>query len=602
MVAKLMKSSRQQLLICHQLENITRAISCKPGIIKRLSWLLAILSPILCESALADWVCLCDHGPQSSSIKFAEQYFKANGESYWLLLLSNPDDQCECKQLDVDAEEISWLGLISPEKSARIDKRIILQGDHSEDGIRVSEIIADRPEKPFDLSNTLGVAQNLVDDFSIRSFGIEQRAAYTVENQRLKLQCRAGHKPAGILFDASNKKLSSNHKLELVVSYSSKQQFQLGMADDKRYNQGEPVIFSLPVAQESLTMEVPYAKLDMSQNIHWSLICPADDAEISISNFELLLSGNRRAVSNHDMWIWRAESWRQQGDRLFALLSKYNANRVFISVEMDESQGEVLHIKELHEFIAEANHRAIAVWAVEGDPHATLPKGREQFVRRAKILQQYNLNSTKDSRLAGVQYDIEPYLVKGWSLDQEKWFSAYVETLQQINRQLNAPIEIAIPFWWQFKSVNNEALLDAVAPYIDSVNVMDYRTDVELIRKFAQPVLEWGLQANKKISIALEAGPVADERRWHYRKHDSGSLLHLKQFSQPVLIVLGTEKNSEVADTFSLYHEGVLAGDVVSFQKDPARLIEMLPQLELLWSQWPSFAGISLHGYEHELF
>ena len=597
-----MKSRTQQLLRCHQLETMTLSTACRSGIIKTLSCLSVLLSLLLCKSVLADWLSLCDHKPQSTSIKFAEQYFKANGDSYWLLLLSKADDRCECKPLDVDTEEISWLGLISSEKSARIDKRVILQGERNGKKTRLSEIIADRPEQSFDLSNTLAVARNLVDDFSMRAFGVEQRAQYSVENHSLKLQCRAGQKPAGLLFDVDNKKLSSSHQLRLSVSYSSQQHFQLGMADDNHFIKGDPVIFPLPAATDALTMDIPYAKLDMSQTIHWSLICPADDAVISISNFELLLTGNREAKSSRDLWIWRAEAWRQQRDSLFALLSKYNAKRVFISVEMDESKAEILHAKELQAFITEAKYRAIAVWAVEGDPHATLPRGREQFVRRAKILQHYNLNSPKDSRLAGVQYDIEPYLVKGWSLDQEKWFIAYVETLRQIKQQLTAPLEIAVPFWWQFKSVHNAPLLDAVAPYIDSVNVMNYRTDVELIKKFAQPFLEWGLHANKQVSIALEAGPIPDERRWHFRKQQSGSLLHLKEFSQPVLILLDTEKNSSVADTFSLSHETVLAGDVVSFQKDPARLIELLPQLELLWSQWPSFAGISLHGYENELF
>ena len=582
--------------------NMTLSTACRSRITKILSCLLVLLVMHPGKPVLAGWLGLCNHKPQSSSIRFAEQYFKSNGESYWLLLLSKADDQCECKQLDVDADEISWLGLVSSGKSARIDKRVILQGERNGKKTRLSEIIADRPEQVFDLSNTLAVEQNLVDDFSIRSFGVEQRTQYSVENHRLKLQCRAGQKPAGLLFDVDNKKLSSSHKLRLSVSYSSQQHFQLGIADDNRFIKGDPVITLLPAATDVLTIDIPYAQLDMSQNIHWSLICPADDAEISIGNFELLLTGNREAKSSRDLWIWRAEAWRQRRDKLFALLNKYNAKRVFISVEMDEPKAEILHAKELQAFITEAKHRAIDVWAVEGDPHATLPGGQEQFVRRAKILQHYNLNSTEDGRLAGVQYDIEPYLVKGWSLDHEQWFIAYVETLRQIKQQLTAPLEIAVPFWWQFKSVNNAPLLDAVAPYIDSVNVMNYRTDVELIKKFAQPFLDWGLHANKQVSIALEAGPVPDERRWHFRKHHSGSLLHLKAFPQPVLILLDTEISSSVGDTFSLYQETVLAGDVVSFQKDPARLVELLPQLESLWSQWPSFAGISLHGYESELF
>ena len=45
----------------------------------------------------------------------------------------------------------------------------------------------------------------------------------------------------------------------------------------------------------------------------------------------------------------------------------------------------------------------------------------------------------------------------------------------------------------------------------------------------------------------------------------------------------------------------ILSGDVVSFQKNPEQLIELLPELELLWKQWPGFTGISLHGFEDEL-
>lgn len=551
---------------------------------------------------LADWLALCDQKPESSSIKFAERYFKADGGSYWLLLTSKADDQCNSRQLDVDAGDISWIGLISAEKSARISQRVILQGDHDGKAIRVTEIIADRPEKQSELSNTLVVERNLIDDFSIRPFGIEQRAQYTIENHRLKLQCRAGQKPAGILFDVNNKKLSSNHRLRLSVNYTSQKPFQLGMADDSRFDKGDPVIFTLPVDADTLTELVPYAKLDMSQNIHWSLICPADDAVIDISNFALRLTGDRSAVANRDLWIWREESWRQRRDRLLALLGKYKAKRVFISVAMDEAQGKISHANELLEFITEAGKRAIAVWAVEGDPHATLPRGQAQFVRRAKIFQQYNLDTTENGRLAGVQYDIEPYLVKGWSLDQDAWFVAYVETLRQLSRELNVPIEIAVPFWWQFKRVNDKALLDAVAPYIDSVNVMNYRTDIGQIKQLAQPFLEWGLQANKKVSIALEAGPIPDERRWHFRKQQRGRLLHLKNFAQPVLMLLDSEINSDLADSFGLFRETAFSGELVSFQKDPAGLIGLLPQLESLWSQWPSFAGIALHGYEDELF
>ena len=75
----------------------------------------------------------------------------------------------------------------------------------------------------------------------------------------------------------------------------------------------------------------------------------------------------------------------------------------------------------------------------------------------------------------------------------------------------------------------------------------------------------------------------------------------MKTLTKPVLLWLDTEEASDRAESFSLYRETVLKGDVVSFQQNPAALIELLPELESLWSQWPSFAGVSLHGFESEL-
>ena len=551
---------------------------------------------------MAAWLNLCEHKPATSGGMRVQQYFKANGKQFWFAITKQPDSRCEHKQLDLNIEDIRWTGLISREKSSRINKRIILQGTPKNTTIRISEIIADRPERSYALSDTLGIARNLLTDFTLSSFGHEERAGYTVNDRVIQLNCRSGKQPAGILLDAGNKKPGSNMKLKMSLSYSSQAPFQLGMADEDRFENGDPVVFVLPPADTIRTMDIPYNKIDITQNIKWSVICPQQDAIIRIDRFQLLPAYAADRNTGRDLWIWKPESWRNKADKLIVLLNKYNAKRVFISVEMDESKGSVLHTRELGKFIAMAGKHAIDVWAVEGDPHATLPDGQTQFANRAKILQQYNQLAAKQSRLSGVQYDIEPYLVNGWSLEQEQWFNAYLETIERIKRELNLPIEIAIPFWWQFKSVNNASLLDAVAPHIDSINVMNYRTDPALIKQFAQPFLEWGIEAEKQVSIALEAGPIPDEQRWHFRNNKPGSLWLVKDFSIPLLILLDKDMPSKVADTFMLYREGTLAGDVVSFQKDPDKLIELLPQLESLWRQWSSFAGVSLHGFEDELY
>ena len=569
--------------------------------IRRWTAVLLFIALIQPQVLQADWINLCQQRPDTGGIKIDKTYFKADGGRFWLAVTNRPVKDCESAQLGFTAGDIRWFGLIPADTSERIGQRIILQGNDDDEGLRVSEIIPDLPEQAFELRDTLGVARNLLAGFTVRSYGVEERATFALDGEGLHLNCRAGHKPAGILLDHGRKTIPPHHRLALKVSYSGQADFQLGIADQERFERGDPVTSTLPAAQNERTLALPYAKLKLSRPIHWSLQCPLDAASIGLHRFELVHSTQRDSGTQRDLWIWRPQAWQQQPGRVLSLLDKYQAKRVFISVPMDESKGHVLDTDQLRAFVAAARKRAIDVWAVEGDPHATLPRGQQQFTRRAQILQQYNEVSDKTSRLAGVQYDIEPYLVPGWSLEQKAWFKAYVQTLKQLRLHLEMPIEIVIPFWWQFKELNDEPLLDAVAPYIDSVNVMNYRTDIHLIKQFAQPFLEWGLDANRQVSIALEAGPIADESRWHYRKQKTGKLLHLKGLSYPLLILLNSEHSDREIGVFKQYRASALKGDVVSFQEDLDSLIKLLPEIESLWAQWPSFEGISLHGFEDEL-
>ncbi len=147
------------------------AITDMTGISRYLVPLLLLLALVQYKSVMADWLNICQHRPAIATASLAQQYFKANGESFWFLLSSEPVDQCEHKELDLAVEDIDWTELISTDTSSRINQRIILQGLHNNETIKIAEIIADRPEAAYALSDSLGIARNLLTDFSIRAFG-----------------------------------------------------------------------------------------------------------------------------------------------------------------------------------------------------------------------------------------------------------------------------------------------------------------------------------------------------------------------------------------------------------------------------------------------
>jgi hypothetical protein len=112
-----------------------------------------------------------------------------------------------------------------------------------------------------------------------------------------------------------------------------------------------------------------------------------------------------------------------------------------------------------------------------------------------------------------VQFDIEPYLIAGYSMSEDLWNDAYVATIQQLKDAAATRVELAVPFWWLNARVRGERVMDRLAASIDSVAVVDYRTDVESIERLARPWLEWGGGHRRQVRIALEAGSLPNEPR-----------------------------------------------------------------------------------------
>ncbi len=506
--------------------------------------------------------------------------------------------------VDLSAGEIHWLGLVPRSIAHRIQSRITLQGTPHLDGPQITEIIPDVSAPVYSLSRHVPVAQNLVPLISYRPFGVEERVSYRLGPEGLVVDCQAGHKPAGLLFELLRNKLSPGLNLQMQMAYQTDGSFSLGMADEARFSRGDPVLIPLPRQARQWRGGIPYKQLEAGQAVHWSLSCPQQAAMINVDAFSLQPQArNQPALTTNpdrDIWIWRPNAWQDKGKKLLAMLQRYGVNRVFVSVDTEETQGRIRHARQLEEFINQAGKKGIAVWVVEGDPHATQPAGQRRFVRRAQILQQYNTRVSANSRVSGVQYDIEPYLVNGWNLEPDAWLDAYVETLQKIRQTLDLELEIVIPFWWQFKAVGGQSWLDRIRPHIDSLNVMDYRTNPRLIKQFAQPFLDWGVRAQVPVSIALEAGTLPDETQWHFHKQKPGDLWLINALSTPILVWVKHAKHTELAKTFQQERTSRFDALAVSFQQDPQRLIELLPELEALWRHWPSFRSISLHGFEEQ--
>jgi len=555
-----------------------------------------------CSSAKADWVSVCQNSFKPAQAVVQKVYYKSNGEEFWLSLSQEKPVACDVAPISSVDKNFLWMGLLAKDVANALGDRPILHAIVENDHLKITEIIPQfqkKTKKPS-LLQIVPINVNALRDFEYRYFGVEERVSIQKKLNSLNIQCAPGEKPAGALLKIDNTKLPDFPLLKVLLKYRADAGMKLGISDQARFDKGDPIILGDLDAKMKLIgqhFSVP-AKISRDTQLHLSIVCPKQSSTLLIEDLRFQTAKKLQAVQGRGMWFWRPALWQQKSVELLKQAQKYKANRVFISIELDEESKEIIQKNQLVAFIGQAAENNIDVWVVEGDPRVVLPVDRARFVNRSQIFADFNMSQLDDLKLAGIQYDIEPYLVSGYALEVESWAQAYVDTISQLHEVANMPLEIVIPFWWNKQMLKNKSLLDHLVPYVESINIMNYRTSADLLERFAQPLLAWGERNKRRVSIALEVGPLAVEKQWRFNKASSGELWQIQVAEHDVLIYLDQAMFNPDLKVFKRVASRELSVDAVTFKAKYLELMHLLPNLEQSWENWSSFSGISLHGLD----
>jgi hypothetical protein len=331
--------------------------------------------------------------------------------------------------------------------------------------------------------------------------------------------------------------------------------------------------------------------LDRSSALSWSVLCPAAGGTLTLARLSLEApSPMRPGMRQRSAWAWQPALWHDRPTALLARLGQLGIDRVFVSEPMAGDRS-VADPKALAAFIRAAASHRVAVWAVEGDPHAVLPSEREKFRARAAALAAFNREQRAGARLSGVQFDIEPYLVPGYTLAPDRWIVAYLDTLAVLGAASAMPVEAAIPFWFPLDRWG-----EPLAGVVHSVALMDYRTRFDDIERYAAPALAWGTVYHRAVHIGLEFGSLGSEERLLFRRAPQGQLWRVTLGGREALVLLNAAAENPSDATYAQVSRRDVAEDGLSFRGRETALGELLPALDRVFAPWPSYAGIALHG------
>jgi hypothetical protein len=549
----------------------------------------------------AERLYLCPQDAAPARAPYAAPFADAVGEDgarlRWLVDAQPERPGCTGIALPPGAR-VETLFPLAPDE--QVERTILLHGRVRDGRFAVSEHLlpSSRPGAPG--RGAMPLRTNLLEGMQLRVFGVEERVRASLDGGSLTVDCGEGSHAAGVLL--SGPWFLPRARLRLAASYAGGAGFSLQAADGAHAaRESALALGQLPpraaAGAAPLGLALP-AALGREDWRHFVLQCPAQAGSLTLDALRLEPDPAPNAKpAARATWVWKAADWREHGGRLLDWAAAHGVRELYITVPFKNEKVEAP--ARLAAFIRAAGARGVRVLSVDGDPHMVLPERQAALARMVHAYAAYNAGAAPDARLAGLQFDVEPYLLPEYGAGKADWDARYLamaRTLREAAGKLR--LELVVPFWWDSKTT----LLDGLAPLVDGLAVMDYRTDPAQVSRFAVPFLDWGARHGRQVRIALEAGPIAPETQRRYVRADAGEaagLLHLRLGGQQVLAVLRepvAAAGAEAGAPFRLQSTREIDGSATTFHHDKAALLRLLPALESDFSAWDgAFGGIALH-------
>jgi hypothetical protein len=434
----------------------------------------------------------------------------------------------------------------------------------------------------------LPLATDILEGVDPQPFGSEGRCTAVRSGTAFRLRCRPGSSTAGIVFQFSGLRLPRGTPLQLHLVSEGRSLFRAQVtvkgADAEALRYLAPGLTPLPLP-----------KLDDRTEAQLVIVAPPQEGELTLSSAKIMPLQGAPRVAEASAWAWDPARWRDQPIKTLAAARAKGVERLFVTLEIGNAG--LSNSAELSRFVRMAGAAGIEVEAVEGDPEMILPSGLATATARARAFAAYQRRARPDERLAGIQYDIEPYVLAAWGGDAVG-YPAWADAVLRLAEAAGEPIDLVLPFWMA-QEEEGRAFLRRVAPAVRILTVMSYRTELPLLTQVAEPLLAWGVNEGVKVRLALEAGALADETEQVFRPAPAGTLAVMPG-EDPRVILLASSGTVPGAQMYARHSASSIPAGRLSFLGDEEAMVQLALRTEPLFSAWPSFAGFAFHGLEWE--
>lgn len=250
-------------------------------------------------------------------------------------------------------------------------------------------------------------------------------------------------------------------------------------------------------------------------------------------------------------WLWNTELIKAHGEDVISFAKSQGVQVIFLHISQNVDD------EEYKKFISLASSSKMKVHALNGKPDWALREHRHEGDAFLLWVKTYNDGARPQERFTGIQYDVEPYLLKDWEKEKDDIVEQWMEGMRvwiEYSQLANLEIGAAVPFWLdgiKYVGLEGESpLSEWAADKFDYLAIMAYRNEADRVYDISKTILAESDRKKKQVWIGIELG-----------------------------------KSNE--------------GPGISFHdKSMIALTREMSKLQKLASQHESFAGIAIHSYD----
>ncbi|MGE7826452.1 hypothetical protein [Paenibacillus sp. NPDC093718] len=225
----------------------------------------------------------------------------------------------------------------------------------------------------------------------------------------------------------------------------------------------------------------------------------------------LFLLPSGKVNLNKATWLWDASLIRSETEEIVAFSGREGITTIFLQIQEEVTDEEYRH------FVAAAHQQGISVHALNGQPDWAYEEGRRKGMELLAWLEAYNRTAAPEEKFEGVQFDVEPYVLRRWGREQaqvvEEW-SANMEVWVQEAKHQGLTFSAAVPFWLDSIPGPRSADADSFSRWMientDAIAVMAYRDSGEQMYELSKEELEQADELGKSVWIGMELGDTEE--------------------------------------------------------------------------------------------